>query len=98
MRVADRIHAKLTAGLQPSRLMIRDESHRHAGHAGARPEGETHFHVDVVSAIFAGESRIARQRRVYALLADELAGPVHALALTTRTPEEDGTIGRSSQG
>ena len=92
MRVADRIQAKLTAALQPTRLAIRDDSHRHAGHAGARPEGETHFHVDIVSAAFAGEPRVARQRRVYALLAEELAGPVHALGLTTLTPEEDGKI------
>jgi BolA protein len=89
MRVADRIRTKLAAALQPSRLAIHDESHRHAGHAGARPEGETHFHVEIVSAAFAGESRVARQRRVYAVLAEELAGPVHALALTTLTPEED---------
>jgi BolA family transcriptional regulator, general stress-responsive regulator len=95
MRVADRIHWKLTAGLQPTRLVIRDESHRHAGHAGARPEGETHFHVDIVAEIFAGESRIARQRRVYALLAEELGGPVHALALTTLTPEEHRKIAPS---
>ena len=97
MRVADRIHAKLTAGLQPTRLAIRDESHRHAGHSGARPEGETHFHVDIVSAVFVGESRIARQRRVYALLAEELAGPVHALGLTTLTPEEHGRIAPSTR-
>jgi BolA protein len=96
MRVADRIQAKLTAGLHPTRLTIRDESHRHAGHAGAQPQGETHFHVDVVSAFFAGESRIARQRRVYALLAEELAGSVHALSLTTLTPEEDGAISPSA--
>jgi BolA family transcriptional regulator, general stress-responsive regulator len=89
MRVTDRIREKLTAGLQPVRLAIFDESHRHAGHAGARPEGESHFRVEVVAAAFVGESRIARQRRVYALLAEELAGPVHALALTTLTPEED---------
>jgi BolA protein len=89
MRVAERIRAKLTAALQPTRLVIEDESHRHAGHAGARPEGETHFRVEVVSAAFAGEGRIARQRRVYALLAEEMAGPIHALALTTRTPDED---------
>jgi BolA family transcriptional regulator, general stress-responsive regulator len=89
MRVADRIHTKLTAALQPTRLVIRDDSHRHAGHAGARPEGETHFHVEIVSAAFAGANRIARQRRVYALLAEEMAGPVHALALATLTPEED---------
>jgi len=89
MRVAQRIRDKLTAGLQPLRLEIRDESHRHVGHAGARPEGESHFHVEVVATIFFGESRLARQRRVYALLAEELAGPVHALGLTTLTPEED---------
>jgi BolA protein len=89
MRVADRIRDKLTAGLQPVRLAIHDESHRHAGHAGARPEGESHFHVEIVAAAFSGESRISRQRRVYALLAEELAGPVHALALTTLSPEED---------
>jgi BolA protein len=89
MRVAETIRAKLTAALTPTRLVIRDDSQRHAGHAGARPEGETHFHVEVVSAAFAGENRIARQRRVYGLLAAELAGPVHALALTTRTPDED---------
>lgn len=89
MRVAQRIRDKLTAALQPLRLEICDELHRHAGHAGARPEGESHFHVEIVAAAFAGESRIARQRRVYALLTDELAGPVHALGLTTLTPEED---------
>jgi len=87
--VAVRIHAKLTQALAPSRLAVRDESHRHAGHAGARPEGETHFHVEIAAAAFAGKSRIARQRLVYQLLAEELAGPVHALALTTLTPEED---------
>jgi BolA protein len=97
MRIADRLHAKLTAGLHPTRLTIRDESHRHAGHSGARPEGETHFHVHIVSPIFAGESRIARQRRVYVLLAEELAGPVHALGLTTLTPEEDGKIAPSAE-
>jgi BolA family transcriptional regulator, general stress-responsive regulator len=89
MSVADRIRAKLVADLTPVRLTIRDESHRHAGHAGARPEGETHFHVEIVSTAFVGERRIARQRRVYRALADELAGPVHALALSTLTPEED---------
>jgi BolA family transcriptional regulator, general stress-responsive regulator len=89
MRVIDRIRAKLSEGLTPTRLAIEDESHRHAGHAGARPGGESHFRVEVVSAAFAGESRITRQRRVYALLAEELAGPVHALALTTLSPEED---------
>ncbi|HEV2551938.1 MAG TPA: BolA family protein [Stellaceae bacterium] len=88
MSVAERIRAKLTAGLMPLRLVIHDESHRHAGHGGARPEGETHFRIEIVAAAFVGESRIARQRRVYRLLAEELAGPVHALSLATFTPEE----------
>jgi BolA protein len=88
-RVADSIRAKLTANLQPTRLDIVDESHRHAGHAGARPEGESHFNVTIVSAAFAGQSRVARQRAVYGILAAELKSDVHALALRTLTPEED---------
>lgn len=85
---ATRIRAKLEAGLAPASLDILDESAKHAGHAGARPEGETHFRVRVVSAAFAGMGRVERQRKVYALLAEELAERVHALALETRTPEE----------
>jgi BolA protein len=85
---ADRIRAKLEAGLAPQALDILDESAKHAGHAGARPEGETHFRVRIVSAAFVGMGRVDRQRKVYALLADELAERVHALALETRTPEE----------
>lgn len=95
MDYADRIRRKLTEGLAPLRLDVVDESHRHAGHAGrmghdghAGPEGETHFRVEVVSAVFDGRSRVERQRMVYDLLADELKERVHALALTTRTPAE----------
>lgn len=88
--VAQSIERKLTAALAPTRLVIEDESHRHAGHAGARPEGETHFRVEVVSAAFAGMSRVARQRKVYELLAEELRTRVHALALSTKTPDEAG--------
>jgi BolA family transcriptional regulator, general stress-responsive regulator len=88
-RVADAIRAKLTAGLAPARLDIVDESHRHAGHAGARAEGESHFNVTIVAAAFAGQSRVARQRLVYGLLAEELRTDIHALSLTTLTPEED---------
>jgi BolA protein len=89
-RVADSIRTKLMANLHPVRLDIVDESHRHAGHAGARPEGESHFNVTIVSAEFAGRSRVARQRAVYEILAAELKSDVHALALKTLTPEEDG--------
>lgn len=88
MEYADRIRRKLTDGLAPERLDVVDESGRHAGHAGADPEGETHFHVTVVSPAFAGLTRVARQRMVYDLLAQEMAERVHALGLTTLTPEE----------
>ncbi len=88
--VAGRIRDKLTAALAPKRLEIVDDSARHAGHAGARQGGESHFNVTVVSARFSGLNRIARQRLVYEALAEELAGPVHALSLKLRTPEEEG--------
>jgi BolA family transcriptional regulator, general stress-responsive regulator len=86
--VQSTLRAKLSAAFAPVRLDIIDESHRHAGHAGARPEGETHFRVEIVAAAFAGKSRVERQRLVYAALAEELKSRVHALQLTTRTPEE----------
>ena len=89
MSVAATIREKLERRFAPTRLDIVDESDRHAGHAGARPEGETHFAVTIVSAAFAGLGRVARQRRVYETLADEIGNPVHALALTTLTPDED---------
>jgi BolA protein len=85
---AARIREKLVTALAPSALEIHDDSAKHAGHAGARPGGETHFRVRVVSAEFAGLSRIERQRKVYALLAEELAERVHALALETKAPGE----------
>ncbi|MET0314973.1 MAG: BolA family protein [Hansschlegelia sp.] len=90
MSVRERIQATLSEALHPQRLDILDESHLHAGHGGARPEGETHFRVYVVAAEFSGKSRIERHRRVNGLLAGELAGPVHALAIDARAPEEPG--------
>jgi len=89
MSVADTIREKLTARFAPTRLAVIDESHRHAGHAGARPEGETHFAVTITSAAFAGLNRVARQRMVYDALKQELASRVHALSLTTLAPGED---------
>ena len=88
MRVADQIRRKLTEALSPVDLDVIDESGRHAGHAGARPEGETHFRVRIVSRDFAGMNRIARQRRMYEILADELRTRVHALSIDAKTPEE----------
>jgi BolA protein len=87
--VADTIRQKLTERFSPTRLVVVDESHRHAGHAGARPGGETHFAVTITSAGFAGLGRVARQRLVYDALKAELAGGLHALSLVTRTPDEE---------
>lgn len=88
MSVAASIERKLTEALHPTRLEIEDESARHRGHTGYREGGETHFRVTIVSPAFAGQNRVARQRLVYKILADELAGRVHALALTALTPDE----------
>lgn len=85
---AARIEALLRHHLAPTALQVRDDSAQHAGHAGAAPGGETHYSVTVVSAAFAGQSRVARSRLVHALLQDEFAGGLHALALSLRTPEE----------
>ena len=88
MRVAEIINQKLTEALSPTVLEINDDSHKHAGHAGARPEGESHFSVTVVSKDFEGKSRIQRQRMVYKALSKEMTGAIHALALNTLTPSE----------
>ncbi len=85
---ADRIAARLTEAFAPTLLRVVDESARHAGHAGARPGGETHYAVLLVSAAFQGEGRLARSRAVHAALADEFAGGLHALSLALRTPGE----------
>lgn len=88
MRIVKLIEEKLTEALQPIHLEVIDESHLHAGHGGARPEGETHFRVVIVSALFDGESRVARHRMVTKVLAAEMNNPIHALALKTMTPQE----------
>ncbi len=81
-----RIHKILAEGLKAARVEVVDESHRHAGHAGARPEGETHYRVTVVAHVFDGRSRIQCHRMVYDLLTAEIEGGLHALALTALTP------------
>jgi BolA protein len=95
MSVADTMRQKLATRFAPARLDITDDSARHIGHAGhpggAGQGGETHFTVVIVSAAFAGLGRVARQRLVYETLAAELAGGVHALALTTLAPGEMGS-------
>lgn len=89
MAMADTIRRKLNTALKPTLLEIVDDSHRHAGHAGARPGGETHFNVKIVSEAFIGKSRIERQRMVFRALEAELADRIHALALITRAPGEE---------
>lgn len=93
MSVAQTIERKLAARFAPTQLEVTDDSAHHAGHVGhpggPEPRGETHFSVVLVSPAFAGMGRVARQRLVYETLADELAGGVHALALTTLAPGEE---------
>ena len=79
---------KLREAFSPESLEVSDESHLHEGHAGHRPGGETHFRVYIVSQAFQGKSRIERHRMINAILAPELAGPVHALAIKAHTPGE----------
>lgn len=89
MAVADTLRQKLTSAFQPEALDVIDDSAKHAGHSGARPEGETHFTVRIVSAAFEGLSRVDRQRRVYDVLREEMAPDgIHALALSTHAPGE----------
>lgn len=89
MTVADRIRAKLEAALQPQQLVIHNDLHLHAGHhEGAHRGEETHFRIEIIAEAFAGATRVARQRQVYQILAEELAGPVHALQLSAQTPAE----------
>jgi BolA protein len=83
---ADRLHQVLQAALVPAELAVRDDSHLHAGHAGAR-EGR-HFSVRVVSAAFEGLSRVARHRLVYDAVRPLIAEGIHALAIDARTPAE----------
>ena len=84
----ERIAAELTRALAPARLEVVDESHLHAGHAGSRPGGETHFRIHLVAPAFAGKGRIERHRMIYAALAREIADGVHALALNAKAPGE----------
>ncbi|MBJ7485714.1 BolA family transcriptional regulator [Brevundimonas sp.] len=94
--IATIIREKLNAALQPTRLEIEDDSARHAGHhheggMDARPGGESHFNLIVVSAAFEGMNRVARQRAVNTAVAEQLAGPVHALSIRAMTPAEAAT-------
>lgn len=86
--IADRMTQILTETFAPVRLDVIDDSAKHAGHGGARPDGESHFSITIVSDAFSGRSRVDRHRLVNAALGDLVGGRVHALALRTLTPEE----------
>ena len=88
MRVEDEIRRKLKLAFAPERLEVVNDSHRHAGHHGSPQTGESHFTIKVVSGAFEGKSRIERHRMVNQVLAEELAGKIHALAVSALTPAE----------
>ena len=89
MSMTETIRRKLSTAFAPSELEVVDDSARHEGHAGHRPCGETHFSLRIVSPAFEGVSRVERQRRVYAALAEEMKTQIHALALVTLAPGEE---------
>ncbi|WP_417478004.1 BolA family protein [Maricaulis sp.] len=86
MTVRDEIETRLREALVPVTLHVSDDSHMHAGHAGAREGGQSHFSVDIVSSRFEGLTRVARHRLVNEALASQLKGPIHALAIKARAP------------
>ncbi len=88
MRVEDEITEKLRKAFVPETLEVINDSHRHAGHGGSPGTGESHFTIKVVSFSFAGKSRVERHRMVNQVLAEELAGKIHALAITALAPQE----------
>lgn len=92
MAVAQTIERKLTEAFAPEELEVIDESHLHASHAGHREGGQTHFRVKIVSDRFLGKSRLERHRMVNALLADEIAGGIHALAIRASAPGEQDRV------
>jgi BolA protein len=85
--LGQRITTRLRAALQPSELQVMDESRLHAGHAGARPDGETHFRIRIAARAFAGRSRLERHRMIHRALAEELGEGIHALAIEAMADE-----------
>lgn len=87
MNVADEIRSRLSS-LEPVGLDLVDESAQHAGHAGAAPGGQTHWRLSIVSPRFAGQPTVSRHRMVYQALGELMQHPIHALAISARSPEE----------
>lgn len=88
MKRSERIRRILSAALDPVALAVIDESDLHKGHSGAREGGETHYRIEVVSGQFIGKSRIARERMIHQLLADEFSDGLHALSISARAPQD----------
>jgi BolA protein len=88
MRMSERIERKLREAFAPTALTVTDDTHEHHGHSGWREGGETHFSVAVLSDAFTGKSRVERHRMINTALAEELAGGVHALAISAKAPGE----------
>lgn len=88
MTVEQTMRQKLTETLSPLSLEIENVSHHHAGHTGSPGTGESHFNVAVVSEVFKGMMKVARFRKVHKILAAEMDGPVHALSLDLKSPDE----------
>ena len=86
--MTETLHSKLTAAFAPSVLVVTDDSAAHEGHSGHRHGGETHFLVRIVSPLFAGLGRVERQRKVYAVLSEELRTQIHALQIDAKAPGE----------
>ena len=86
--VAETIRRKLQAAFTPAMLEVIDDSDKHAGHSGARAGGESHFTVVIQAEAFAGVARVQRQRKIHGVLAEELAGPIHALSVKATAPGE----------
>lgn len=89
MTVEESIREKLSTELEPTKLEVENVSHHHSGHAGSPGTGESHFDVLVVSAAFEGMAKVARFRKVHQILKIEMDGPVHALSLDLKTPDEE---------
>lgn len=87
MNRVERIRAALESALRPLALEVDDDSHKHAGHEGAR-DGRGHFTVRITSEAFAGKVPLARHRAVYAALGDMMQTDIHALAIEARAPDE----------
>ena len=86
MTIADTIHQKLEKALEPISLEVINESDHHAGHAGSPGTGESHFRIKVVSPMFVGKSRLQTHQLINEILADELNGKIHALAIEAKAP------------